>query len=194
MMKVFTKEKNDNFMKDNKNKVYICILLISMLVILLISFGITYAILTSTDSKTNSFKVGETKITIDEPGFTPPPALAPGISFNKDPHVKNTGDLRCFVRMMVKFSDSSAEDFCEPLITDPSWLYNPLDGYYYYVGILEPGDSTPPIFTYVEIKSSVDMADLHDFDINVYGESLQCDDGITTAPYTLAEYLTLWGA
>lgn len=142
------------------------------------SFGVTYAYLVANDSKVNEFNVGENNIELKEE-FTAPEVLEPGIEFDKNPYVRNTGDLPCIVRMRVDFSDSEAEKFCELIgINYGGWSGPYKDGYYYYTKILKPGEETPKLFEKVKIKDkyeengdTITINDMIDFDIMIYAES-----------------------
>ncbi|MGN0536421.1 MAG: hypothetical protein ACI4M3_00395, partial [Acutalibacteraceae bacterium] len=119
-----------------KNKIKIIIVLILCAALCTVSFTVTYSYLTSQDSSVNTFIVGENTVEITEE-YEPPKKLSPGIEFKKSPSVKNTGNLPCFVRVRADFSDSRAEEFCEPLDIDTqNWEYNESSGYYLYKNIL----------------------------------------------------------
>lgn len=153
------------------------------------SFGVTYSYLIANDAKLNEFSVGENDIEIIEE-FEAPEELKPGITFPKEPSVRNTGDLPCLVRMRVDFSDSNAEDFCVlkydgnyGVNRTGGWTdkYKYVDGYYYYTKILQPGESTPPLFDEVYIKDEKDQEgnpkyEMIDFDIMIYVESKEWRD------------------
>lgn len=172
------------------------------LLMLGISFGTTYAYLISSDSVTNEFVVGENNVQIVE-DYEPPEKLEPGITFKKTPYIENTGNLPCFVRVRVDFSDSRAKEFCELLEMDEeNWEYDPADGYYYYKKLLEPKKSTAddykttPLFTSVYVKkdkedgTSYEMADMIAFDILIYAESCQHTDH--EGDCAAEEYKTSW--
>lgn len=156
----------------------ITIIALSCLLMLTASFGITYAYLIASDSEVNQFTVGENTIEVVEE-YEPPEKLIPGMKIKKAPRVENTGNLPCFVRMKAVFSDSAAEKFCEPLEIGVDWDYEAKDGYYYYKKILQPGESTQPLFEWVVIKSMKDddtsytEKEMVDFDILIYAESLE---------------------
>ncbi len=156
--------------------------------VLVSSFGITYAYLKSKATAVNIFKVGENKVSIEEPSYTAPDKIYPGLKVNKDPIATNVGNLPCYVRMRVVFSDSHAEDFCnlEWNTGDSSnWKYNENDGYYYYTQILQPDKSTEPLFKSVEILKTKPVTnesdpvatysaeDIIEFEIIPYAETAQ---------------------
>lgn len=175
-----------------KNKSKIIIVLILCVTLCTVSFSITYSYLIAQDDSVNTFIVGENTVEITEE-YEPPKKLFPGIEFKKEPSVKNTGNLPCFVRIRVDFSDSRAEEFCEPLDIDTeNWEYDASSGYYLYNHILQVGETTPPLFTTVKLKTQKEDGteyteqDMLDFDILIYAESVQ--QGECTAD----EYSTVW--
>lgn len=154
-------------------------------------FGVTYAYLIAKDEANNTFTVGETEIEINEV-YEPPQELKPGVQFTKEPTIKNTGNLPCFVRMRADFSSNAAKEFCEPLNIDTThWEYSEADGYYYYKTLLSPGASTEPLFTTVTIKSDADPSAVENFDILIYGEAVQHTDH--DGDCASDEYKTEWG-
>lgn len=172
--------KNSRNFKRNIIIVMVFALLIS------ISFSFTYAYLKDRADEVNAFVVGENKIEVKEE-YIPPLEMKPGIGFKKKPYITNTGNLPCFVRMRADFSDSEAEEFCEPLDIDTgNWEYDSADGYYYYKKPLLPGEETPPLFTLVKIRDSATLQQMKEFDILIYGES------ISQGVYEADAYKTAW--
>ena len=172
------------------------IFLTACLLVVGTSFGVTYAYLTATDQKVNVFKVGENKIEVEEE-FEKPTELSPNQIIKKKPLVRNTGDIPCFVRVRVEFSDSDAAAFCEfmdgeknviALPEGENWVKGK-DGYYYYTKVLhpgepvtateanytgsgrKPGDATTPLFSKLHIKDGVSPELLIAFNVYVYAES-----------------------
>lgn len=81
-------------------------------------------------------------------------------------------------------------------VTDvaPGWVYieneDPLSGYYYYTEPLDPGEATPPLFSYI---TTVMGTDIKAFDIQVYSESVQTVDSSGTDRANAADgYKTVW--
>lgn len=172
------------------SKKRIFLIVIACFLVLGMSFGVTYAYLIAKDKAVNQFTIGENIIEIFE-NYEPPEKLEPGVEFQKEPYVKNTGNLPCFVRMRADFSNSKAEEFCESLNIDTeNWEYNSNDGYYYYKNLLNPNDVTEPLFTKVKIKSTINDSDIVDFDILIYAESCQHNDH--DGECSLDEYKTVW--
>ncbi|MCH5325411.1 MAG: hypothetical protein J1E39_09355 [Eubacterium sp.] len=166
------------------------------------SFGVTYAYLIANDTAVNEFSVGENDIDIVEDSFVPPEKLGPTVTFDKNPKISNNGDVSCFVRARIDFSDSEAEKFCELVgLNTTEWDHRD-DGYYYYKAALDPGDETQALFTQVHIKEKYDAedyggrdvneTDMIDFDIMVYAESCQHPDHADGASCPDDEYLTVW--
>ncbi len=182
----------------NEQKKKIWIAAAACLLVMVMAFTGTYAYLITHDRLVNSFRVGETVIEIVEK-FTPPPELAPGSSFDKKVQVKNTGNLPCYARIRVDFSDSRAQEFCEELdINTADWEYSAGDGYYYYKTLLQPGERSTALFERVTVKTYQDAegtipytaADLIDFDILVYAEARQHTDHDDDCDGV--EYRTVW--
>lgn len=176
------------------------------LIAALASFGVTYAYLIASDAKLNEFSVGENDIELIEE-FTAPEELKPGIEFNKNPYVRNTGDLPCLVRMRVDFSDSNAEQFCvleydghDGINLTGGWTDKSADGYYYYTKILQPGEYTPALFDKVRIKEDGEDGnpkyEMIDFDIMIYVESKEwqyTDANDINKVLSVDEIKKLWG-
>ena len=107
------------------------VLLVGLLVVLVaaVSVGLTVAYLTSADTVTNTFTVGDVDITLDEAkvdenGVAADPAqrvkentykLIPGHTYVKDPTVTvKAGSAESYVRMLVTVTESSAFDAVLP--------------------------------------------------------------------------------
>lgn len=102
--------------------------------------------------------------------YDPPNKVYPGISIDKVVNVENTGDVDLIVRIRLEktWGSSRGEDGKviqeEKLSTDnieiatdtEYWMYGD-DGYYYYKGILEPGQTTlKPLFEAFEVSDTTD--------------------------------------
>jgi len=82
--------------------------------------------------------------------------VMPGDIVSKRVTVESDCDHPFYLRVKVLYGidsqDLSSED-CFKLDIDPTnWVYN--DGWYYYAGIVQPGETTPEIFSHVEIVGS----------------------------------------
>lgn len=171
-----------------KKKIFL--ITIASFLLLVCSFGATYAYLYVKSQTVNEFTVGENTIEVHE-DYKPPEKLEPGVSFKKEPYVENTGNVSCFVRMRADFSDSKAKDFCKDLDIDTNyWIKDDSDGYYYYNQFLKPGEKTKSLFTTVRIKEDAKDLDMIDFDILIYAESCQHKDH--DGACSDVEYKTVW--
>ncbi len=185
---------NAEYKNRNAGKaIAICCITLSLLLMLFGSFGVTGAYLIHSEAKKNSLTVGETVTKLKEE-YNPPAAVTPGTTFTKKPYMENQGNLACFVRMRVDFSDAkagmanNAGGFCTLNYNTTDWTYNSTDEYWYYNKILQPGESTyaNPLFTTATVSSAVSQTDIINFDIMVYGEATQA--GTLSA----ADYMTVW--
>lgn len=154
-------------MKLNKKSCILAIVIMSILCI-----GAIAAYLTDNTTMHNTFTVGYNEVEIVE-DFTPPPELKPGVSFQKEVAVSNTGPVDCFVRVLTLFSRSDMEDLCDINYNTTSWAYNETDQYWYYKRSLKAGTTTEPLFDTVKIHDDVSEAEIKAFDIIVYTESYQ---------------------
>lgn len=91
--------------------------------------------------------------------------------YTKNPKIKNIGPSQAVVRVRVEVTPSSQKDNLEMIDEDQQsrWIHGE-DGYYYYQGILEPGQETDSLFDKVQIK---DLKKMEDFDIIIYNEAIQ---------------------
>lgn len=158
-------------MKRNK-KIIFC--LISFLVVVGLIGGIT-AYLTSRQNTDNVITVGQVKLETTET-YNPPPEIAPGITFTKTPLIKNNGNMNCFVRTRILFSDESVTSYISLDINTEDWIYNETDGYYYYSPRLGVGQTAIPPFTTVSVSSTVAQDDIKAFEIFVYSEAVEAEE------------------
>ena len=101
------------------------------------------------DRTTNVISVGELSgdlIDIYEQGTV----VMPGDRVSKVVSVKNTGSSDGLVRVRLEstWTDSGEETAPEQFsfeINDADWLFDAGTGYYYYLGVLAPGETTPPL-------------------------------------------------
>lgn len=82
--------------------------------------------------------------------------VIPGDIVSKQVSVENVGGHPFYLRVkLVRGSTNevlSAEDSLKININTTNWTY--LDGFYYYNQVLQPGETTPTLFTEVEIVGS----------------------------------------
>lgn len=103
--------------------------------------------------------------------YNPPAQVNPGMTVEKRVNVKNTGGVDMLVRVSVEkiWGDKNNVDGSGNVIPDPAlstdnihivmntskWWYNQSDGYYYYKGIVKPGQTTvEPLFTEFTVDKS----------------------------------------
>lgn len=140
--------------------------------ILGVGAGTSYAYLTGQDKVENVFRASETVIEIKE-NFVPEPKPKPGTVITKAPRISSSSGTDCYVRAMVRFSDSEAEKFCHPLEINDGWTLMG-DGYYYWKEKVRPGAETGTIFDTVKIREEALTEEIIPFDILVYAEAVQC--------------------
>ena len=155
-----------------------------------------------TETKTNTFTVGNVNITLTEPNWDEPETVEPGLTYAKDPTVTNVGANDAYIRVDVTVSDWAAFTAAAAAhnITDLTTIFG---GYvdadwtrmnisvnsdadtatysYFYKSILAVGDDAT-LFTDVTIPAaftSAEMAALgEDFTIDVIAYAIQAD-GLT---------------
>lgn len=132
-----------------------------------------YAYLSAEDSRVNRLTFGQNIIETEEEFPTPDPR--PGDSIEKKVRVKNTGDVPCFVRTRILFSNGEAEGVSTLELNTTDWTERQEDGYHYYKHILPVGASSADLLTAVKIADSVHLEELKDFQIIVYSESVQSE-------------------
>lgn len=153
-----------------KNKVSIVL----GVVVFAVGFSGILAYLTDADSAVNKATIGGNSIEIVEE-FNPPKDIAPGTSFTKDVKVSNIGSSSCYVRIKAVFEDSHMEQYCDIDWNDTVWVFD--DGYWYYPKVLLGGSITPSLFTTVTIKDDTPGSKLTSFNIIVYAESVESNQG-----------------
>ena len=132
-------------------------LLLSVLFIM--SVGMTLAAWKINTPALNIISMGEVRgkiIEVYEKGQT----VYPGSEVNKEVRVKNTGSADVFARVKIEKAWGDQRDTDGSLIKDESlgseniiinynktnWYYNEKDGYYYYLGVIKPNNTTEPLF------------------------------------------------
>ena len=145
----------------NKGLIILCaVLLLNML-----CFAGVYAYSVSRDAAANEFTVGDNEIEIHEV-FEQPYWVQEGDRIQKEVTVTNSGRTPCSVRLFVKPDDMEIMNNIRIDFNTESW-YDGGDGYYYYKGILPPGETTEELFSTVEITGMTGML----FHLYVVGES-----------------------
>lgn len=146
------------------------------------SFSAVAAYLTDADRVLNVMTVGHNTIDILEE-FIPPDKLEPGTVIAKKVNIENTGENPCAVRVSAEFTDSDMAAMAELDIDSEFWEYRD-DGYYYYKEILDTGDITHTLFNTVSISEEATADQLEDFDIMIYAESRNAENGAAYSAVT----------
>lgn len=147
-----------------------------LLAVFLLAGAVTsgiYAYLSAKDSRVNRLTFGQNVIETEEEFPTPDPR--PGDSIEKKVRVKNTGDVPCFVRTRILFSNGDAEGVSILELNTTDWTERQEDGYHYYKHILPVGKNSADLLTAVKIADSARLEELKDFQIIVYSESVQSE-------------------
>lgn len=178
-----------------KKKVTTLALLAALLTIII--GGATLAYFTDEEEATNTFTVGNVDITLTEDNWVAPENVVPGIAYDKDPVIENTGSNPAYIRVKVTVSDAVAfkNALAKHSLTDYLGLFadydntkwinekyedtDPLVYSVHYSEILEPGDNTGAIFTSFEIPAEFDNEDMaslgEDFTITITAEAIQSE-------------------
>lgn len=164
-------------------------------VFLLAAAAGTLAYFTYWKSLKNVLSVGYNEIEIIEK-YDPPQELKEGTnSYTKRIQIKNTGNVSCYLRAAVKFSDSDITEISEispdgihyyaaseyTSYLPDNWIYVPeeeddlLGGFYYYIKDLAPGSQSEPLLEKIKTTFSK-PEDVCAYEIFVYGESVQTLD------------------
>jgi alternate signal-mediated exported protein len=173
-------------MKEQRWMLFLACVVLSILLMV----GSTFAWFFVRESVTNSLKAPDLpfEFSLGEE-FMPPGGVAPGDAVRKVVSVTNTGDLPGFARVMVNPEIMSKADpdtgmgtvlpYTPDVLTyyyeedpdnpgfpkadamgmNPEWMDGG-DGYYYYPVKLMPGETTPPLFMFVELAE--DLGDEYD--------------------------------
>ncbi|MDD3794963.1 MAG: SipW-dependent-type signal peptide-containing protein [Lachnospiraceae bacterium] len=144
------------------------------LCILSAAAGTTYSYLTSRDNVNNTFDAAKVETPIDEK-FPDPGTIVPGSKVTKSPKLVNSGDVSCYARMKVEFTNDDIKNQCEPIEIHDGWSLEE-DGYYYWRDAIPVGGSTASLFDYIKVSPDADMEDILPFDVLVYGESVNSLD------------------
>lgn len=82
--------------------------------------------------------------------------IVPGDIVSKEVSVENVCEHPFYLRVKIVYGvdsqELSAEDCFKLNIDEENWQY--VNGWYYYKGVVEPGETTPNVFSKVEIVGS----------------------------------------
>ena len=144
------------------------------------AYSLSYSYLQAEDDRVNRFTVDSVETEIIEE-FEKPDKLTPDTEFTKKVQVKNTGDIACYVRVRVlptyrpeayQFDFDADGD----LNGGAGWYHTGgADDWYYYKGVIEPGDTCPALMTEVKLLEDLTGEKPEDTQILVYHESIQAE-------------------
>ena len=150
-------------MTMTKKKI-VSLCLAAVLVVMAVA-GATVAYFTDTDSKDNTFTVGNVDITLTEPNWNTngqeSDDVYPGEPLAKDPTVTNDGANPCFVRIKVENLDQFGDKGDITYRTDyqtgalgTDWVLH-TDGYFYYTKVLAVGETTDALFDQIVMPTGL---------------------------------------
>lgn len=177
-----------------KNKKVMGVIL-SVVLLMVAAIGVTMALYNAESNKVvNQFSVGNITTELVE-DFYQKGDSDTKTEFVKAPKVVNSGADPCLVRIRVNITPENVAGKTVKIgkeqkpyleITDrngKAWVYNDSwsndkweykDGWYYYKGVLNPGESTEPLFSNVVVNYDQDE-EWEDFDIILYHEAIQSE-------------------
>ena len=162
-------------------KKIVSLCLAAVLVVMAVA-GATVAYFTDTDSKDNTFTVGNVNITLTEPSWNTngqeSDDVYPGEPLAKDPTVTNDGANPCFVRIKVENLNQFGNKGDITYRTDyqtgalgTDWELH-TDGYFYYTKVLAVGETTDALFDQIVMPTGLTGGELAK-DIVVTAEAVQ---------------------
>lgn len=160
------------------------LIVLSTVLVAALAVGATLAYFSDTKTATNTFTVGNVKISLTEPkwvssGSVDAPEAYPGEPLAKDPTITNTGANPCVVRIKITWptmpAGVSAIQYRTDYVTDKlgdDWYK---DGdYYYYMKPLAVGGVTDALFDQVVIPTDLGNGDATaPYNIIVTAEAVQ---------------------
>ena len=146
----------------------------AVLVSLVLQLGGTYSWFTQSEDMANVLMTKDMRFsfTVVEV-FEPPETVEPGQSIEKVVNVKNTGDIPGFVRVLILAEIVSADGMVLEAIPGITYTFDGLnttdwspgnpklwadgaDGYYYYLAVLEAGQTTDmPLFIGITLADNL---------------------------------------
>ena len=125
----------------------------------------TYSMWSVQNDTINAVSMGSVKVSLEEE-YEQGQELMPGATADKKVWAKNTGLLDIVVRMQITrkwgtegpdgtiIEDKSlSTDNIEILWNQTDWYYNADDDYYYYKGVLGPGEVTTPLMEHFTLRA-----------------------------------------
>ena len=74
------------------------------------------------------------------------------------------------MRVFAEFEDPQIRNNTSVLVDTESWSEKQSDGFYYYSGVLDTGETTPPLVKSITVKT-----DITDFKMICYSETVQAE-------------------
>ena len=135
----------------NRKVIAICV---AILLVAIVAVGTTYAYLYSSNTKVNTFGIGENVSQITE-DFEQPTAeqMVPGGKVTKDVRVTNTG-MPSYTRVYVAITSSEFEETFSIDWNTEDWTKGS-DGYWYYNKVVGKGETTEPLMTTVTFNDKI---------------------------------------
>lgn len=161
------------------------LLVVSCMALLLSGVSSTYITLSYLQehyNRVNNFSVGYNDSEIVET-FVKPTNLNKGTVINKKVQVKNTGNVPCYVRVLV-LPTSNPESYRlevgsnvdSSLSSSKDWYHTGgWDNYYYYKEILQPNETTSVLFDGITVLNNLNNLKVEDAQIIVYEETNQAE-------------------
>ena len=135
----------------NKRIIKFCV---AVLLIALVTVGTTYAYLYSSNTKVNTFGIGENVSQITEEFEQPTyEQMVPGGKVTKDVRVTNTG-MPSYTRVYVAITSSEFEETFSIDWNTEDWTKGS-DGYWYYNKVVGKGETTEPLMTTVTFNDKI---------------------------------------
>ena len=156
-------------MTKRKKITSICV---AVLLVAAFVIGTTYAYLFSSNTKVNTFGIGDNVSQITEEFKPPTDNPVAGITVTKDVRVTNTG-MPSYVRVYVAISSAEFEDTFSIDWNTSDWTLGS-DGYWYYNSVVGKGETTKPLMTTVTFNSKIESFNTKNAEgIAVYEETVQ---------------------
>lgn len=142
--------------------------LIVLMTVFVSSAGGTLAAWTAERETVNRISIGSIKGLVSMEGFSFGQIVMPGTTAPNVVSVKNTGSIDVLVRLKMDIAWGSTRDSEGNLAVIPSlptdnihitfnstnWYFDQADGYFYYKGVVRPGESTIPLMKEFTIDSN----------------------------------------
>lgn len=129
--------------------------------------GRILAYYSDSDNATNTISIGSVTTTESEHVETDNP-----FDVTKEVYFTNTGVEKCFIRARLTWSNDSMKNYAQTAINTEDWEYVADEDYYYYKGVLNPGETTPALLKKITFGKDIPYELQKDYDVHVYHESI----------------------